>query len=134
MAHGVPGLPQGRFGYRDGMNVEVTRAREALVKRVLEGPGSAGIDARRAAFLNRGVPEAARALVDKVARHAWKVTDADVEAARSAGLSEDEIFELTVCAAIGQATRQLDAALAALDAGIPDGTGSPAAANTEVRS
>ena len=34
---------------------------------------------------------------------------------KAKGVSEDEIFELTVCAAYGQATRQLNAALAALD-------------------
>jgi hypothetical protein len=39
-----------------------------------------------------------------------------VAAATAAGVPEDEIFELTVCAALGQATRQLDAALAVLDA------------------
>lgn len=60
-------------------------------------------------------PDAARALVDKIARNAWKVTDEDVAAAKTAGVSEDEIFELAVAAALGQATRQLDAALAALD-------------------
>jgi hypothetical protein len=31
-------------------------------------------------------------------------------------MSEDQIFEIAVCAAIGQATRQYDTALAALDA------------------
>jgi len=34
----------------------------------------------------------------------------------AAGFSEDQIFEVVVCAAIGQATRQRDAALAALAA------------------
>jgi hypothetical protein len=58
----------------------------------------------------------ARSLVDKVARHPWRVTDEDVTAAKAAHLSEDEIFELVVCAALGQASRQLTSALAALDA------------------
>jgi hypothetical protein len=35
---------------------------------------------------------------------------------RAAGHSEDEIFEIVLCAAIGQATRQYQAGLAALDA------------------
>jgi hypothetical protein len=43
------------------------------------------------------------------------VTDEDVEAVKAAGLSEDDIFELAVCAALGQSARQLAAALAALD-------------------
>jgi hypothetical protein len=44
------------------------------------------------------------------------VTDEDITAAKASGLSEDQIFEIVVCAAIGQAERQYDAALAALDA------------------
>jgi alkylhydroperoxidase family enzyme len=55
-------------------------------------------------------------LVEKVARHAFRVTDEDVAAARSAGLREDQVFELVVCAAVGEAHRQHEAALAALDA------------------
>jgi alkylhydroperoxidase family enzyme len=45
--------------------------------------------------------------VDTVARHAWKVTDADVTALKQAGYSEDAIFEITVCAALGAATGRL---------------------------
>jgi hypothetical protein len=92
-----------------------TRYREIAVTRALKGPGSAHPEARLAAFENQVTDAAVRPLVDKIARRAWTVTDADVAAAKAAGLSEDEIFELTVCAAYGQATRQLEAALAALD-------------------
>lgn len=85
-------------------------SREALVKRVLEGKGSASREARRAAFENKSdVP-----LVEKVVTSAWTITDEDVAAAKKS-LSDDEVFELVVCAAIGQATRQLESALAALD-------------------
>src|SRR5262245_25292739 len=97
------------------MSEAATRLRKATIERALHGPGVASGDARRAAFDNRGVAEPARALIDKVARHAYKVTDEDVAAARAAGLSDDEIYELCVCAALGQSTRQLEAALAALD-------------------
>ena len=55
-----------------------------------------------------------RTLIDKVARRAHRVTDEDVTAVRFAGLNEDQVFEIVVCAAIGQATRQHDNALAAL--------------------
>jgi alkylhydroperoxidase family enzyme len=55
-------------------------------------------------------------LIDKVAKRAYTVTDEDIAAARASGLSEDQIFEIVVCAAVGQATRQYDAALAALKA------------------
>ena len=45
---------------------------------------------------------------------AYSVTDADVEALTAAGLSEDEIFEQTVAAAISQGLRRLDAAEAVI--------------------
>jgi hypothetical protein len=51
-----------------------------------------------------------------VARRPYKVTDRDITEVKTAGLSDDQIFEVVVCAAIGQATRQYDAALAALEA------------------
>ena len=96
------------------MSEAARRYREQVVERALHGAGTASVAARRAAFDNQGVDAPARALVEKVARRAWTVTDEDVAAAKAAGVPEDEIFELTVCAALGQATRQLDAALAAL--------------------
>src|SRR5262245_52779857 len=89
--------------------------RETLVERILEGPGQASNDQRRAAFANHGVPAPAGALIDTVAKHAYKVTDEAVAAARQS-LSDDQIFELVVCAAVGQASRQLESALAALAA------------------
>jgi len=91
--------------------------REAVIACVLDSDGESAVDQRRAAFDNRGVtPPALASLLDKVARSAYKVIDEDVAAARAAGLGEDQLFELVVVAAIGQASRQLDAALAALDA------------------
>ncbi|MDB4959424.1 MAG: hypothetical protein JWO36_6993 [Myxococcales bacterium] len=92
--------------------------RRVVIERVLEGPGKAAPEQRRAAFANEGVAPAVRTLIDKVTHHAYKVTDEDVEAAKAAGVTEDEIFELAVCASLGQATRQLEAALAALDAAV----------------
>jgi hypothetical protein len=92
---------------------DVTRHLEAAVKRVLEGKAVASAEQRKAAFDNAGVAEPARALIDKVANHAYKITDEDVAAVKGS-LSEDEIFELVICAAMGQATRQLEAARKAL--------------------
>jgi hypothetical protein len=105
------------------MNEAADRFRGAVIEGVLRGPGAASPDARRAAFDNAGVDERARMLIDKVTRNAWKVTDSDVAAVKAAGVSEDEIFELTVCAALGQATRQLRAALAAVEAATARDTG-----------
>jgi hypothetical protein len=90
--------------------VEIRRHVEALIARVRDGEGKASREARQAAFDRPEGP-----LLSKVAAHAYKVTDEDVAAATAAA-SEDEIFELVVCTAIGQAKRQYDAALAALAA------------------
>ena len=49
--------------------------------------------------------------VEKVRSRAYTITDADVESLKRAGLSEDEIFEATAAAAIGEGLRRLDAAL-----------------------
>lgn len=93
---------------------DIRQAKKALVKRILEGAGKASSSERRAAFGNSGLVGPAGTLVDKVARQAHRVTDEDINAAKESGLSEDQIFEIIVCAAIGQSTRQYDAALAAL--------------------
>jgi alkylhydroperoxidase family enzyme len=94
----------------------ITNEHQALVKRILEGDGRAPHAQRRAAFDNSGLTGPLRTLTEKVTKHAYKVTDEDIAAARSSGLTEDQIFELAVCAAVGQATRQYETALAALDA------------------
>src|SRR5262249_32288344 len=96
------------------MSEAADRHRKALVERVLTGPAQASLELRRAAFDNQGAAEPVRTLIDTIAKHAYQITDEDVAAVKAAGVSEDEIFELTICAALGQATRQLDAALAAL--------------------
>jgi hypothetical protein len=95
---------------------DIRRLREVLTARILDGDGRATRGQRRAAFQNAGLHEPLAALVDKVARHAYRVTDGDIASARAAVASEDAIFELVVCAAIGEATRQYEVALAALDA------------------
>ena len=55
-------------------------------------------------------PAAMAAYLAKVRDRAYSVTDADVEALKAAGCTEDEIFEQTVAVAIGQGLRRLDAA------------------------
>ena len=52
-----------------------------------------------------------RPYLAKVRSGAYAVTDDDVEALKSAGLSEDEIFEATVAVAAGEGLRRLDAAM-----------------------
>lgn len=93
---------------------DITELHRALVARVLGGDAQAPPELRRAAFDNAAVGEPVRTLTEKVAHRAYAVTDDDIAAARASGLSEDQIFEIVVCAAIGQADRQYTSARAAL--------------------
>jgi alkylhydroperoxidase family enzyme len=95
---------------------DITDARKAVVARILEGEGQASREQRKAAFNNASLNEPLRTLIEKVAKNARTVTDQDVAAVRAAGLSEDQIFELVVCGAVGQASRQHEKGLAALAA------------------
>jgi alkylhydroperoxidase family enzyme len=90
-------------------------AHRALVDSILSGPGRASADQRAAAFAGAGVDPAVQPLVDKVATNPTQVSDADFAAAKAAGLSEDQIVELVIAAAVGQSTRMYEAGLAALD-------------------
>ena len=100
------------------MSEAADRLRHIVTDRALHGPGRAAPALRLAAFENQGVDARARDLIDKVARQAWTVTDQDIAAAKAAGLTDDEVFELVVCAALGQSTRQLEASLAAVEAAV----------------
>ncbi len=50
------------------------------------------------------------AYLAKVKDRAYSVTDADVEAVKDAGVSEDEIFERTVAVAVQEGRRRIAAA------------------------
>jgi hypothetical protein len=90
--------------------MDVEDLRKAAIARAVEGQGVASRAEREAAFAGTsGDP-----LLTKVADHAYEVTAEDIATAKAAR-SEDEIFELVVCAAYGKADRQLQAALAAID-------------------
>lgn len=64
----------------------------------------------------QGLPPHLVAVVDKVHRHVYKLTDEDVQAAQAAGVSQGALFELIVLAAVGAATQRLEAGLAAVSA------------------
>ncbi len=97
---------------------DIAEARRALVSRILEADGKATRSLRMAAFSNSGLAEPLDVLVDKVATDASAVTDDDINAAKRSGRSEDQLFEMMVCAAIGQATRQYDSAIEALETAV----------------
>lgn len=61
------------------------------------------------------IPADLEPYVRTVACHAYKVLDREVEALRAAGYSVDEVFEITVSAAVGAAFARMEVALAALE-------------------
>jgi hypothetical protein len=93
---------------------EKRAAYRALQDRILNGAGRASPEQRARAYGNAGLPQPLEELLGKVAMTPTQVTDADIAAARAAGFSEDELFELVICAAVGQSARLYDAGLAAL--------------------
>jgi hypothetical protein len=97
---------------------DIEQARLAILRRLLEGEGESSRQQRRGAFDDVGLTEPLSKLVHKVALESRRVTDSDISAARAAGFSEDQIFELVICAAIGQANRQYETAMTALDAAV----------------
>ena len=86
----------------------------ALQDRILTGEGRASREQRARAFSNTGLSQPLAGLLGKVATAATQITDADIAAGRAAGFSEDELFELVICAAVGVSARLYDAGLAAL--------------------
>jgi alkylhydroperoxidase family enzyme len=69
---------------------------------------------RIAAQPGRAAPPELHPYLDKVRLHAYKITDRDVEELKTAGFTEDEIFEHTVAAATAAGLERLDAALETL--------------------
>lgn len=87
-----------------------------VVEGALDGPGKLSPGVRKAIAEERyeEAPPALRPYLEKVAHHAYRVTDEDVEALRQAGVTEDQIFEATVAAAVGAGMKRLRIGLAAL--------------------
>lgn len=76
---------------------------------------SARIDELRAVVAATATPSPElESYLAKVHDCAYKITDADVDALKNAGISEDVIFEQTVAVAISEGLRRLDAATRAI--------------------
>ena len=108
------------------MNIQHAANIQCLIDAVLTSPGdtdpalrravekqAAELGGRSAAQTDQVPPELAT-YVKKVALHAYKTTEEDIEALRQAGYSEDAIFEITLSAALGAAMARLERGLAAL--------------------
>ncbi len=103
---------------------------QRMIETVLTTPGDSSsrlrqaVEARAAALggytqesaqeQQEDIPLELSSYVDKVAQHAYKVTDADIQRLREAGYSEDAIFEITLSAALGAGIGRLESGLQAL--------------------
>ena len=85
-----------------------------VVAAVLDGEGATAVEDRHAAFAGRADDAAVSHYIGLVRSHPTRVTDADIERLRAAGLDDDAIFELTVAAALGAGMDRLRAGLAVL--------------------
>ena len=90
---------------------------QSLVDNVLHSRGDSDPELRRAVENQAAIHAGRLQGGGPRLRHAFKVTDADIEALRDTGYSEDAIFELTISAALGAGIARLDRAMAAMKGG-----------------
>ncbi len=111
------------------MNNRYATHTQALIDAVLNSPGETDPGLRHAVEAQSAqlsgcpsqhgghVPQELVPYIKKMALHAYRITDKDIEALRGVGYSEDEIFELTLSAALGAGMARLECGLAALRGG-----------------
>jgi uncharacterized peroxidase-related enzyme len=85
-----------------------------LRQSVLDAPAAMDPATRKAAATDDSLTEPWNAYAALVRDASYRVSDVDVDRLKTAGHSEDEIFEITVAAAVGAALRSLDAGLRAV--------------------
>lgn len=90
-----------------------SEARQALLAQVKEQPGHTTPESRLSAFNDAGMSNSLEALVHKIHHYPYKVNDEDIAALRCT-FTDDELFEVIVCAALGGAEKRLQAGLRAL--------------------
>ena len=108
------------------MHTRYTEHTQALIDGVLNSPGGTISTLRQAVETYAAklsgrvssqtgqIPAELESYISKVALSAYQVTDQDIEALRTAGYSEDALFELTLSAALGAGIARLERGLSAL--------------------
>jgi AhpD family alkylhydroperoxidase len=111
-----------RFGYRfpsvllsDGPANDHGDLVANLRHAVLDAPGTTEPALRAAAAAGDPLPEPWRSYATTVRDYSYRVTDRDVHQLTDAGCSEDQIFEVTVAAAVGAALGSFHAGRNALE-------------------
>jgi hypothetical protein len=85
-----------------------------LRRAVFDSPGATDPATRSAAASGGSLDEPVASYAATVRDGSYRLTDADLQRLAAAGHGEDEIFEVTVAAAVGAALRSLDAGLRVL--------------------
>ena len=111
-----------RFGYRfpsfllaDGPANDHGDVVANLRHAVLDAPATTDPALRAAAAAGDPLPEPWQSYATTVRDASYRVTDTDLHRLTAAGCSEDQIFEVTVAAAVGAALRSFDAGRNALE-------------------
>jgi hypothetical protein len=100
-------------GVREAVLVGLGVTSPAL-RQAIEGRAAALSGRIRSSGVGGSIPPDLSDFVDRVAVNAWRVTSEELGALLEAGFSEDEVFEVTVSAAMGAACGRLERGLAAL--------------------
>lgn len=88
--------------------------RDRVLDSVLRGPGESDPALRMSVAERENVPDDLKDLIDKIHRHAYKVTDEDI-AGLQKRYSDDKLFEIVVSAALGASRQRLISGLEALE-------------------
>ena len=88
--------------------------RDNVLRVVLNGPGETDRALRYAAAEGVGLADDLQALVEKIHRHAYRVTDEEISALQGK-YGDDRLFEIIVSAAVGASRQRLMAGLRALE-------------------
>jgi alkylhydroperoxidase family enzyme len=97
------------------INGRYPQLRKKLRYAVLDAPATADAALRGAAYCGAGLAEPLSGYVEKLHRYAYRVQDSDIERVHGAGYSEDQIFEVTIAAALGAGDARLRVGLSALN-------------------
>lgn len=90
---------------------------------VLGAPGESDRATRELAMKGDGATPELTAFLQRIQRHAYRVTDEEVAALQASGHSDDLLFELIAGAALGAAVVRLEAGLAAMQGGADTAAG-----------
>ena len=86
----------------------------AVRRAVFRSDGASDRATRSAAADDGELPERLSAYLAAVREESYRITEGHIDALKASGESEEEIFEVTVAAALGASLRRLDAGLRAI--------------------